>query len=206
MSDHIYLVRHGQTEWNQKGLAQGHTDIGLDDCGLAQALALGNRFRETHLDWIITSDLCRSRQTAEAIRSTVEFDPDLRERGFGEWEGLPYADFRDRLAAIAGTHEDQPPGGESFLDVWNRVERAYRRILQRPGTGMVVTHGGTAGVLLAQFLRGTPESAFGFRFGNTGVSVLERRESSAYRLLIYNDTSHAEGPVLGGDLSGVHSR
>jgi len=206
MSDRIFLVRHGQTEWNRLGLAQGHTDTPLDEDGHAQARALGARFRGTHLDWLVSSDLQRSRQTAEAIRSEVEFDPDLRERGFGEWEGLPYIDFRDRLAAIAGTHEDHPPGGESFMEVWHRVERAYLRILARPGTGMVVTHGGTAGILLAQLLRATPETAFGFRFGNTGVCVLERRNPPPYRLLTYNDTSHAEGTVLGGDLSGAHTR
>lgn len=201
MSDYIYLVRHGQTEWNNLGLAQGHTDIDLDAYGQTQAQALGHRFRDISLDWVVTSDLKRSHRTALCVRNCCDLDLDLRERGFGEWEGQPYSEVKQRLL-----EHPEPPGGESFQALWERVDRAYRRILERPGTGAVVTHGGTCGVLMAKFLLASPESAHGFRFGNTSVSILERTPTGPYRLLIYNDTSHVDGPVLGGDLSGVHRR
>lgn len=203
MSEFVYLVRHGQTEWNNLGLAQGHTDIDLDVSGRDQASALGLRFKDVQLDWVITSDLKRSFDTASCVRTDCEIDIDLRERTFGEWEGQPYAEVRRRLALAPGEH---PPGGETFDHLWERVERAYRRIRLREGTGMVVTHGGTCGVLMAQFLLGSKECAHGFRFGNTSVCILERTEVGPYRLISYNDTSHIEGPVLGGSLSGVHRK
>lgn len=205
MSDLIYLVRHGQTEWNRLGLAQGHTDTDLDSEGLRQAEAVGARFRGVHLDWLVSSDLKRSQQTAQAIRTEIELDSDLRERCFGDWEGQVYSEIRERLGLAVGPHEVTPPNGEDFGTLWERVSRAAARIHARKGTGMIVTHGGTCGVLLAQLIGGTPRTALSFRFANTGVCVLERGREDYCRLIGYNDVSHLSDPVLSGDLGGVHA-
>lgn len=204
MSDLLYLVRHAQTEWNRLGLAQGHTDIGLDPEGQRQAIALGSRFKGIHLDWVLSSDLRRSFETAKSVREEVDLDLDLRERSLGDWEGQLYSEVRERLGIAVGVHEATPPNGEHFRDLWERVTRAVDRIHQRPGTGMIVTHGGTCGVLLSQLIGGTPQTALSFRFANTGVCVLERSGKGHCRLIGYNDVSHLTDPVLSGDLEGVH--
>ncbi|HYF00177.1 MAG TPA: histidine phosphatase family protein, partial [Planctomycetota bacterium] len=127
----LYLVRHGQTAWNELGRAQGHTDIPLDERGRRQAQALGEAFRRLPLDRILTSDLARAYQTAEAVAHatgvSLEVRPELRERGFGEWEGSPFADVGAWILARAQSDgipflECRPPGGEAFADVWTRLD------------------------------------------------------------------------------------
>jgi probable phosphoglycerate mutase len=204
MSELLFLIRHGQTEWNEKGLAQGHTDIPLDIEGHRQATALGFRFQPELLDWVISSDLKRSLETARYVGDEIELDPDLRERSFGEWEGRPYTEVRERAGISVGAHHTTPPGGESFAHLWARVGRAAVRLRARHGKGAVVTHGGTCGVLLAHLIHGTMDTALSFRFSNTGVCILERRVEGPYKLLKYNDLSHLEEPVLSGDLEGIH--
>lgn len=207
VSDRIYLVRHGQTEWNRLGLTQGHTDICLDADGESQGVALGSRFRDVHLDWVVSSDLQRSAQTARFVRPEVDLDSDLRERGFGEWEGRPYDQVRSYLKfGTADVVKQHAPSAESFDELWTRIGKAHQRLLGRHGTGLVVTHGGSAGVLLAHFLHANPETAFAFRFSNTAVCILERNEHGPYRLLLYNCTTHLAVPALMGDLTGAHTK
>src|SRR4051812_36304655 len=97
----LYIVRHGQTAWNAEERAQGHTDIPLDETGLKQAEFLGDMLAEEPIESVLTSDLQRSAQTARFIAQrlgvTIEQTPLLRERTFGEWEGLPYAEVGRRL-------------------------------------------------------------------------------------------------------------
>lgn len=88
----LFLIRHGQTAWNTAGRAQGHTDEPLDECGLWQAQQLAQTFQKGTLDLVLTSDLQRSRMTAEvladAAKAPIEVDPLLRERSFGELGGI----------------------------------------------------------------------------------------------------------------------
>ncbi|RYG39502.1 histidine phosphatase family protein [bacterium] len=192
----IYIVRHGRTAWNDIGQAQGHTDIHLDDIGQAQARALAARFHGHSLDAVFSSDLARAFETAapvaEATGTSHEATPMLRERGFGEWEGMAYAEVNSRLAptAKAQWYEMRPPGGESYGDVWDRVDPFVQKLWQMEGDIMVVSHGGTSAILLAHLLKGTVDTSRAFRFSNTGVTVLEKRPEGLFRLLKYDDTSH----------------
>ncbi|AIE83461.1 histidine phosphatase family protein [Fimbriimonas ginsengisoli] len=208
----LYLVRHGQTSWNVDGKAQGHTDISLDDSGLAQAYAVGEAFRGIEIDRIVSSDLQRAFQTAEAIQAATnapaERRRDLRERSFGDWEGM---DFRDLAATqielglqqgVSFT-EVRPPNGESFADVWTRLDPFMDAIEESDERIAVVTHGGTCAVLLARLMRANVDSIRSFRFGNTAVTELERRADGFYLLVRYADTSHlADARALTGSVDG----
>lgn len=96
----ILLIRHGETAWNAVRRLQGHLDIPLNAEGLRQAQALGAALRNEPLDAIFSSDLIRARQTAEAIAAPrgmqVRTDAGLRERCYGAFEGMLYADIGAR--------------------------------------------------------------------------------------------------------------
>jgi broad specificity phosphatase PhoE len=134
----LLLVRHGETDWNAEGRLQGHTDRPLNDYGRRQARALADRLADDGVTAVYASDLIRARETAEIVAERlglpVGVDPDLRERNWGNWEGLTGSE-RDRVEHV----------GEAVDAHEERVLRAVRRIAERhPGERVVVvTHGGS---------------------------------------------------------------
>jgi len=209
----LYLVRHGQTSWNLAGRAQGQTDIALDSTGLEQAEALGRAFAGVEVSRILSSDLSRAAQTAEPISRVsgvaIEARLDLRERSFGEYEGLDFRDFSARVLEQAlergvNPKEIRPPAGESFGDVWQRLETVSAELREIEGPTVVVTHGGTCAVLLARLLNATLATSFSFRFGNTAVTELELRPDGVFSLMRYDDARHlADARPLSGSLHGT---
>jgi broad specificity phosphatase PhoE len=134
----LLLVRHGETDWNATGRLQGHTDRPLNEYGRRQAQELAERLAGDGIDVVYASDLARARETAEIIADRlglgVRVDPDLREKNWGNWEGLT-ADERARVEFE----------GESTEAHRKRVLRAVRRIVaEHPEERVVVvTHGGS---------------------------------------------------------------
>ena len=95
----ILLIRHGETAWNAVRKLQGHLDIPLNEEGLRQAKALATHLQNEKLDAIISSDLQRAMQTAQAIadlqNTSLQINPQLRERCFGDFEGKLYSELPD---------------------------------------------------------------------------------------------------------------
>ena len=208
----LYLVRHAQTAWNAEHRAQGHTDIPLDSIGRAQAMMLGHRFAAKRIDRILSSDLQRAHETAkpiaEATGAEIELVENLRERSFGDWEGDPFQQISDRwpeLEAIQGKDrlELRPPNGESFVDVWQRLDPIAQRLENEMGNIVVVTHGGVCGLLLAKLIQGTVGTSRAFRFGNTSITKLERRPEGLFMIQYYNETSHLQEEVMAGSVDGT---
>jgi probable phosphoglycerate mutase len=153
----LILIRHGETAWNAERRLQGHLDIALNPEGERQAAALANALRHEQFDLIVSSDLQRARQTADAVAALhgipVQLDPALRERCYGGFEGLLYAEIEQRFpvefAAWQGRDIDGalPPGvnrGESFREFNARVTTAILGwAAAHPGqTLALVAHGG----------------------------------------------------------------
>ena len=156
----LILIRHGETAWNAERRLQGHIDIGLNEQGLRQARALGQALADTELDAVISSDLQRAAQTAAAIASgrgmQVPQDPALRERCYGRFEGLLYADiaaaYPGEFAAWQARDVDavMPPGerpAESFRQFYTRVVAGLRywagtHSHASGATVAIVAHGG----------------------------------------------------------------
>ena len=134
----LLLVRHGETDWNAEGKLQGHTDRPLNDYGRRQAKALANRLADERIDALYASDLSRARETAEILGEqlglAVVVDPDLREKNWGNWEGLT-SDERLHIEYEGETSEAHR----------ERTLSAVQRIVERHPEGriVVVTHGGS---------------------------------------------------------------
>ena len=149
----LIAVRHGETAWNRVSRIQGHTDIPLNDAGLWQARQVGEAVAGEGIDAIYSSDLQRAADTARAIGRAagvpVQLDVALRERHFGELEGLTHDEISTRWPEQArrwrGRDPDYgPQGGETLQDFHARCVGALTRLAQRhPGqTVVLVAHGG----------------------------------------------------------------
>lgn len=152
----IWLTRHGETEWNARGMLQGHTDIPLNEPGRQQARALAARFASqqlvSQLVSVWSSDLGRARETGAIVAAALSLaaptvDVELRERSFGVFEGLTRDECSTRHPEAWQAWQASaasPPGGEPLEDVAPRMQRALERIFASVETGdsLVVSHGG----------------------------------------------------------------
>lgn len=152
----LLLVRHGETAWNKERRLQGQEDIPLSQRGLEQARALAPVVRPFAPATVISSDLARARQTAEALGyADCRSDVRLREADLGAWVGISATELMatraaDYLAWRAGTLT--PEGAESFEVLVDRVRPALREIVAAPGPVLIVSHGGVVRAALAILL------------------------------------------------------
>jgi probable phosphoglycerate mutase len=147
----LWLVRHGQTTANLKGLLSGWHDVHLTERGQAQARELKQRLQAESFDQVWSSDLTRARETARIAHPGQDpvLDPRLREIDFGDLDGTPWADLpkeqQEQLLAFAGY---QAPGGEG-LDLFSERVLSFFAEL-RSGRHLVFCHGGVVRVVLKQ--------------------------------------------------------
>jgi broad specificity phosphatase PhoE len=157
----LYVVRHGETDWNAAERWQGHTDIPLNANGRVQARAVAEALREAGLSGVVASDLSRARETARIIATELGVaiayvDAALRERSFGCFEGLTRTEcealhpeaWRDWLA-----DRRTPLGAETHealtLRVMGALRRAAERVARHDAPALVVTHGGALRAIVA---------------------------------------------------------
>ncbi len=143
----FWFLRHGETDYNARGLSQGAIDVPLNDSGRAQARGAGPLLQDRGITRIISSPMLRTRETTAIVNQTlalpVHYEPDLREVVFGGMEGKPLLPwFPDWLE---GSYT--PAGAESFVTLLQRVKMTMQRILQTPGPVLVVAHGGVFGAI-----------------------------------------------------------
>jgi len=162
----LYLVRHGETEYNRRGIVQGGgIDSTLNETGYAQAEALAERLSGEPVDAVYASTLRRAKQTADVLATphepvTKTYLRDLEEMSWGVFEGdLPSEERNDAMGTIKarwreGQYDRAIEGGESIRDVQDRAHRAIEHIVSREAgrTVLVVTHGRYLRVLLASVL------------------------------------------------------
>ncbi len=158
MTTRFIVVRHGQTQWNVESRVQGHGDSPLTPAGRAQAEALAARLARERFDVLVASDLGRAMDTAAPIGRAcgleVIADPRLRERHFGQGEGLGYAEIERRWPGVfARDRETDPdlaiPGGESRRQFHERVRAAFEALAREHDRRRVavVSHGGVLATL-----------------------------------------------------------
>ncbi|SDM05976.1 probable phosphoglycerate mutase [Nonomuraea maritima] len=200
-------LRHGQTLWNVEERFQGHSDIPLDETGLAQAARAASLLAALRPTVIVSSDLQRAHETALALarvaKLDVAVDKDFRERGGGAWEGLTREEIAARWPEEYVSWD--APGGESVTEVAVRVGAALRRWAARlddDGLLVVASHGAALRLGICDLL-GLPESlwpALG-GLGNCSWSVLQEGRKG-WRLLEHNAGTLPE-PVHSDDRPDV---
>jgi 2,3-bisphosphoglycerate-dependent phosphoglycerate mutase len=206
----ILLIRHGETAWNAERRLQGHLDIALNPEGARQAALMASALAGERIDAIVSSDLLRARQTAEALARThglpVQIDRQLRERCYGGFEGLLYAEIADRFphefAAWQARDVDAvlPLGanrGETFRQFHNRVTSAMLRWAKaHPGkTLALVAHGGVLECAYRMALDMPLETPRDFKVHNASVNRFVVNGGSL-RLTSWGETAHLRPAVL----------
>src|SRR5438105_2360386 len=135
----LYLVRHGETDWNRDGRVQGHSDTPLNATGRAQAKSLASRVDDVTFGSAFSSDSSRAYETASLIlagrRLPITTTKDLRERFLGRWEGelvthLATSDPEGWRAWLERPRDRAPHGGETEVQLEARVARAVRNIVE----------------------------------------------------------------------------
>lgn len=157
----LWLVRHGQTDWNLTGRWQGQASDapGLNETGRAQALAICEQMNGNNFSAVYSSDLLRARQTAELIAEpqglTVTLEPRLQEINLGAWEGMLSeeieAKYPQELAERARNPFETPaPNGESPREVAERVLSAIDEITNKHPreSVLIVAHGVSLAVII----------------------------------------------------------
>lgn len=197
----ICLVRHGETAWNAEKRIQGQTDIGLDSAGVAQAEAAACWLASQPVAALYSSDLQRAQQTAARIAGALGLSPLLlaamRERRYGLFEGLTYAEARALHPAHYHAFEIRqadfalPEGGESLRQLHERVTRCLGEVADRhPGqTVVLVTHGGVLDIV-NRFVRGNPlELPRDFLIPNAGINCITYSEG-IWSIESWAETAH----------------
>lgn len=169
MKQMIYVVRHGETEWNALNKVLGRTDMPLNARGIEQAHEIARSLKDAKIDVFLCSPLQRARQTADVISNEIgidyKIDERLIEQDFGCFEGVDRYD-----AAYQNARREflkRYPGGESFLDLAARV---YPLIQELDGVNaLLVTHGGICRIIRNYFEEMGNEEFLQFAQGNCEV-------------------------------------
>lgn len=197
----LVLLRHGQTELSVERRYSGRGDAPLTPLGADQAAAAARRIgARGAITAVVTSPLARACATAEASAAAlgvpVAVDDDLIETDFGAWEGLT---FREAAARDPGLHARwlgdpavPPPGGESFLQVAERVRRARRRIAaEHPGESvLVVSHVTPIKMVLREALDVGYPLLYKLHLDLASISVAEFYPDGGSAVRLVNDTAH----------------
>ncbi len=198
----LIVVRHGETLYNVQSRFTGQSDIPLSALGERQAAALGKRLAAEPLAAIAASDLQRARVTAQAIARyhelPVQEDADLREMTFGAWEGATYDEIMVRDADLVQRWLSDPtiyapPGGETVIQLRDRVVRALERWQTRcPETTILwAAHGGVIEVLLCHLLGVDLKLRWQFRHENASITEIDLGRKGT-RVVRLNETAHLD--------------
>lgn len=216
----LWLVRHGETDFNRELRFQGHLDAPLNALGLRQAQRLGEHLGAQGALPLVVSDLLRTRQTAEPLATQWQTQalPDAlwREQSFGVIEGLNLDEVRERHPEVVQgwrRHDPDfaPEGGESRRQFHARIMQAVQALLAQSAragwsSAVVVSHGGVLDMI---YRSATGQSLAGPReclIPNVGLSHV-RTDGERFEIVQWGQTAHLEGlPLSAVYPTGASSR
>ncbi len=202
----IIAVRHGETAWNVATRIQGQLDIGLNARGRWQAAQVAQALRGEPLQAAYASDLARAWDTAQTIAQAsavgLTAHVGLRERGFGEFEGLTHADIEARWPehALRWRQRDPhwaPPNGESLAELRDRIRHTLDELASaHVGQQIVlVAHGGVLDVLYRLATGQAAEAPRSWQLGNATINRLIWTPEGL-SLVGWSDARHLESEPL----------
>ncbi|APZ03977.1 MULTISPECIES: 2,3-diphosphoglycerate-dependent phosphoglycerate mutase GpmB [Kosakonia] len=207
----VYLVRHGETLWNAERRIQGQSDSPLTDKGETQARQVAERAKALGITHIITSDLGRTRRTAEIIADIcgcdVTLEPRLRELNMGVLERRPLDSLTEeeegwRRQLVNGTADGRIPEGESMQELSDRMHAALAACLELPqgSRPLLVSHGMALGCLVSTILGLPAYAERRLRLRNCSISRIDYQQSpwlaSGWVVETAGDVSHLDAPAL----------
>jgi len=188
----LYIIRHGETDWNKQKRIQGQSNIPLNDYGreLAHLTGAGMAKDGIRFDLVFTSPLDRAKETAQIIAShtnannpcPIVDDPRIQEISFGIYEGINKNDIKEELAQeldkfFTATETYTPNGGETLTALYERVESFVKEIISRKDLDMALisTHGGSLHAILNCLEGKKPIKHFWRRdfYPNCGVTIVD---------------------------------
>ena len=200
MTNTIYIVRHGQTEWNLLGKTQGHGNSDLTPKGIEQAELLADSMTKYPIEYIYSSDLGRAYQTAEIIGNKLNIEVEkteaLREMNFGTWEGRIIKDIIEEDPELYKMWRNEPhlakiPQGETLSQIKERTDAFIKEINEKyDGKHIVlVTHSLCARIMLLSFLDSDVKNIYRINQANTALNIIELRDYGPV-VMKMNDTTH----------------
>ncbi len=210
MITRLCIVRHGETAWNAEHRVQGQLDVPLNAIGQAQALAASKVLSQEKFDAIYSSDLSRARQTAQQTATLFSMniieEKELRERHYGIFERLTYAEVKVRYPEDYARFEARDREyafrtGEALKDFFARSIAVISKIANghENQSVLVFTHGGVLDMLY-RHITGLPLSAErDFGIPNAGLNRIEVTPAG-WQIRAWADTGHLDGAL--DDLPG----
>ena len=207
----IYLVRHGETEGNASNLAQGFSDVPLNEKGRAQAKLVGERLKNWHLNAIYSSDSQRALQTAEPLLKLrpdfeIETTPDLREKNYGICENYSWKQIQDeypelfaQMLNLETGSDTKFPGGESDREQSDRVAKFTEKIIAQHDDDDAILffgHGGSIRSAAAYLCKFRLEDKWRLQTDNASISAISSAPTwrdDGWRIERWNDTYHLNG-------------
>lgn len=196
----IYILRHGQTDYNLRGIVQGGgVDTSLNATGEAQARAFYDKYQHLPFTKVLTSGLKRTHETvAPFLGQGLDWEqyPEINEMGWGDHEGLA-ATAQSKIeyesvtnAWIQGDYHAAMPNGESAWQLQQRLEAFVNHLQQRTEELLLVCSHGRAMRGLMCVLKEEPlKNMNSYSHSNTGLWIV-KQESGRFHLILENDTSH----------------
>ena len=196
----LYIIRHGQTDWNIAKKIQGRQDIPLNERGRYQAGCLKKAMENRPVTAVFSSPQIRAMETAKAVASSsssvVIPVKDLMEINYGSWEGKTEEELLQEDRALyeawwSHPAETAPPGGESISQVNERCQKAWKEIKpQLTGDAAIVAHGGLLAHFMEQLL-GSESVAASTVAHNASITTIEYEpETESFTLVEFDDYRH----------------
>ena len=188
----IYLIRHGETESNRKGIFRGRLDIPLSQNGKEQAADLKRYFENIPVDIVYTSPLQRAVETAESVfpEHTPVKEKWLNNLDLGEWSGMEKSLVKERFPI-------RFPGGERLDDVLQRSRLFFEKVFASEAETIVaVSHRSVVKVMIAAALGVERNYYWRFHLDNASVSLLHYEMERGFTLVKLNDTHHLKDMVV----------
>ncbi len=197
----VFIIRHGETDWNLQGRMQGWTDTSLNARGLEQAGLIARRMQdESGFAALYSSPLQRAWQTAQVVGRAMGLSPipdeRLKERCLGIIEGLTFPEVQEHYPDLYRQWRSEKvrvalPGEEGREIFRDRVQSLVQEIQERHPDGKIVlvTHGGALGMIMATVMHLEMERHFPFWFDNACLNIVELGGRTP-RVMLLNDTCH----------------
>ncbi len=198
MANRLLMIRHGEYENRYRGCFIGKTDVALSSLGERQAALLAPVVSAIKNASFFCSPMQRTRRTAQIAVSPVEpieFDENLREIDFGQWEKKTFEEisssFTSTVEQWAAFRENFVfPRGESLVDFRKRIKKAAKRIIDDPSDTVVIfSHGGVIRFLICHFLGIKPKYHLCFDVGTASISEVRIYDGKGV-LTLLNDRHH----------------